>query len=58
VLSEKLCKYAQNWADHMAKTHKFDHSQCRLDDGAHLGENIYMSGGEYKDGEATKAWYA
>ncbi|XP_022245733.1 Golgi-associated plant pathogenesis-related protein 1-like, partial [Limulus polyphemus] len=37
-LSSKLCSYAQEWANHLAKTDSFQHRSDRK-----YGENIYMS---------------
>ncbi|KAL9981246.1 hypothetical protein ACROYT_G009921 [Oculina patagonica] len=53
----RLAQHAQAWADHLARTGKFDHAQ-----GTGEGENLYMSWGSgSSDAEscssATGSWY-
>ena len=38
--SKDLSKFAQDWADSLAKSNAFQHSGCLLKNGDKLGENI------------------
>lgn len=42
--AQDLSDYAQKWAEHLAKTGKFDHSDCQHN-GGRIGENLAMIGG-------------
>ena len=42
--AQDLSDYAQKWAEHLAKTGKFDHSNCQHN-GGRIGENLAMIGG-------------
>ncbi|XP_059149240.1 Golgi-associated plant pathogenesis-related protein 1-like isoform X2 [Physella acuta] len=63
TLSADLNDYAQNWANHLAKTGKLAHSDCKMN-GEVLGENVaykWASGGPGADmtgKDATQMWYA
>jgi uncharacterized protein YkwD len=53
----ELTKHAQHWADYLAKTNKFQHSECRIGKKM-IGENIAMMGGQELSGkDATDMWY-
>ncbi|OWF46342.1 uncharacterized protein LOC110455840 isoform X2 [Mizuhopecten yessoensis] len=61
VHSSELTSVAQRWADHLAKTDGFQHSDCKHD-GKSIGENIAMkwtSGPDnYTGQEVTDQWYS
>jgi len=61
VHAQDLSDFAQKWADQIAATGRFQHSEAKLN-GVKLGENIAMrwsSGGADYDGDgATKQWYS
>jgi uncharacterized protein YkwD len=53
----ELAKHAQQWAENLVKTGRFEHSSCRIGNKM-IGENIAMAGGEILTGKmATKMWY-
>ncbi|XP_060074945.1 uncharacterized protein LOC132554644 isoform X2 [Ylistrum balloti] len=60
VHSQELTSVAQRWADHLAKTDGFQHSDCNCN-GKRIGENIAMkwtSGPDnYTGQEVTDQWY-
>lgn len=56
--SEQLCKYAQEWADNLAKRDKFEHRPNNK-----FGENIYMAWSsdpskQVSGAEAVDSWYS
>lgn len=56
--SNQLCKYAQEWADNLAKRDRFEHRQDHK-----YGENIYMAWSsdptkEVTGREAVDSWYS
>lgn len=56
--SEQLCKYAQEWADTLAKRDKFEHRPNNK-----FGENIYMAWSsdpskQVSGAEAVDSWYS
>ncbi|KAK6196095.1 hypothetical protein SNE40_001386 [Patella caerulea] len=57
----ELSDYAQKWAEQLAATDSFQHSQCNLK-GQRLGENIACKwssgGGDYTSEEAVEQWYS
>jgi len=61
VHAQDLSDFAQKWADQIAATGRFQHSDAKLN-GVKLGENIAMrwsSGGADYDGDgATNQWYS
>lgn len=58
---KNLSKYAQKWAEHLAASNTFAHSDCKLD-GDRLGENIackWSSGSaDYSGKDVTEYWYS
>ena len=49
---------AQEWADYLAATSKFEHARDTYLNGEYVGENIaMMSGGKARAVEATRMWY-
>ncbi|XP_064616338.1 uncharacterized protein LOC135480434 isoform X2 [Liolophura sinensis] len=62
VHSQELTRHAQKWAEHMASTSQFGHSDCRLSNGDRLGENIACKwssqADDYTGGQATDQWYS
>ena len=49
---------AQEWADYLAATSKFEHARDTYLNGEYVGENIaMMSGGEAGAADATRMWY-
>ncbi|XP_064649925.1 uncharacterized protein LOC135501634 isoform X2 [Lineus longissimus] len=61
TVNPKLNKFAQDWADHLAKTDSFAHSKCDLN-GTRLGENIAMkmssNAQDYKGKDFVDQWYS
>ncbi|XP_064649928.1 Golgi-associated plant pathogenesis-related protein 1-like [Lineus longissimus] len=61
TVNPKLNKFAQDWADYLAKTDSFAHSKCDLN-GTRLGENIAMkmasNAQDYKGKEFVDQWYS
>ncbi|KAL3872137.1 hypothetical protein ACJMK2_040088 [Sinanodonta woodiana] len=59
--AKDLSKYAQNWAEHLAATNSFQHSDC-THKGERIGENIACkwssSGEDYTGKDATAVWYS
>ncbi|ESO85877.1 hypothetical protein LOTGIDRAFT_130175 [Lottia gigantea] len=60
-LSKDLCAHAQKWAEHLASSDSFQHSQCTLG-GERVGENIACKwssgGGDYSSQEVLDQWYS
>ncbi|CAH1271537.1 GLIPR2 [Branchiostoma lanceolatum] len=59
VLNREACAHAQNWAEHLVKTGKFEHSQDRSGD---MGENIANqwssdANAEHSAGSFVQQWY-
>ncbi|XP_033733310.1 cell wall protein PRY3-like isoform X2 [Pecten maximus] len=58
---KNLSKYAQKWAEHLAATNSFQHSDCQHE-GERLGENIackWSSGSaDYSGKDVTEYWYS
>jgi pathogenesis-related protein 1 len=50
--SADLAAFAQQWADHLAKTKTFGHRQNNK-----YGENIFMGTGNYTAIDASTSWY-
>ena len=58
IYSEELSRYSKKWADQLARTGDFSHSNCKLEDGRDIGENIAMCSGEEMTGKSmTMLWY-
>ncbi|XP_071097472.1 uncharacterized protein [Haliotis cracherodii] len=59
--SKELSGHAQKWAEHLASTGSFQHSQCMLN-GERIGENIACKwstgGGDYSSQEVCDQWYS
>ncbi|XP_067661889.1 uncharacterized protein [Haliotis asinina] len=59
--SKELSSYAQKWAEHLASTGTFQHSQC-IFNGERIGENIACKwstgGGDFSSQEVTDQWYS
>lgn len=59
--AKDLSAFAQKWAEHLAASNSFQHSDCMLK-GDRLGENIACkwssSGGDYSGKEACDQWYS
>ncbi|XP_062571774.1 uncharacterized protein LOC134233787, partial [Saccostrea cucullata] len=59
--AKDLSAFAQKWAEHLAATNSFQHSDC-MHKGERLGENIACkwssSGGDYSGKEACDQWYS
>uniref|UniRef100_A0A0A1XHF1 Cell wall protein PRY3 n=1 Tax=Zeugodacus cucurbitae TaxID=28588 RepID=A0A0A1XHF1_ZEUCU len=52
-LNNELCKYAQQWAKHLAATGRLEHRQVHT-----YGENLYTSRGmEVNGATAVQSWY-
>lgn len=59
--AKDLTEHAQKWAEHLASTDSFKHSQCVLG-GDKIGENICCkwssAGADYTGKEACEQWYS
>lgn len=59
--AKDLSAFAQKWAEHLAATNSFQHSDC-MHKGDRLGENIACkwssSGGDYSGKEVCDQWYS
>jgi uncharacterized protein YkwD len=59
VLNQELSQYAQQWADHLAKTEPHIYHSNRVMNGKQVGENIFWSSNREVHGviDAWNAWY-
>nr|XP_022326648.1 cell wall protein PRY3-like isoform X2 [Crassostrea virginica] len=59
--AKDLSAFAQKWAEHLASTNSFQHSDC-MHKGERLGENIACkwssSGGDYSGKDVCDQWYS